>query len=477
LATSVCKKKLHALRPKAPAQHVQTQRTRRKQRLVPCDPASIERQVRQLLADKISGNQVGIWLLAPEHLRLGTWDLLCAWSQSAGDALAPRMAMHLVHEAALCVNGIRYGRSLSQKGFELANGLPFVPTDSAIHELLAARSVCDAQRLQIALGKLRRASGHFPGRLLAIDPHRIKSFTKRQSRRHRFDARERAEKMAQCFFCLDAESSQPICFSLASSATTVAQATPDLLALGQSILNPPAHQRPLVMADSEHYSADLIDEVREQTCFDLLMPMPAPSARSRPENFQAYPFHSRWAGYATAKAPFHMTNSRSSQPCYRFVQRSGERPEDYFYKSFLATADRDEVEDLTVAYPQRWHIEEFFKFNQDLGWHRAGTLNLNIRYGQMSMALLAQASIHQLRQRLGKPFCQWDAFHLAKDLFGRIEGDLRVKKDTVIVTYYNAPNAKLLREHYENLPKKLQAEGVDPHLPWLYNFKLDFRFR
>jgi hypothetical protein len=28
-----------------------------------------------------SGNQVGIWLLAPEHLRLGTWDLLCAWSQ------------------------------------------------------------------------------------------------------------------------------------------------------------------------------------------------------------------------------------------------------------------------------------------------------------------------------------------------------------------------------------------------------------
>jgi hypothetical protein len=43
--------------------------------------------VRQLLADKISGNQVGIWLLAPEHLRLGTWDLLCAWSQCDGQTL------------------------------------------------------------------------------------------------------------------------------------------------------------------------------------------------------------------------------------------------------------------------------------------------------------------------------------------------------------------------------------------------------
>jgi len=430
-----------------------------------------------LLADKISGNQVGIWLLAPEHLRLGTWDLLCAWSQSPGETLAPRMALHLVHESALCVNGIRRDRSLSQKGFELTNGLPFVPTDAAIHELLAARSVAEAQSLQVALGKIRRASGHFPARLLAIDPHRIRSFSKRQTRRHRFDARERAEKMAQSFFCLDAETSQPICFSLTSSATTVAQATPDLLALSQSILNPPTEQPPLVLADCEHYSAELIDQVCEDSCFDLLIPLPAPSAKTRGENYQDYAFHSRWAGYATAKAPCRLKNSRSAEPYYRFVQRSGERPEDYYYKSFLATADRDEVEDLTVAYPQRWHIEEFFKCNQALGWHRAGTLNLNIRYGQMTMALLAQAAIHQLRQRLGKPFAQWDAFHLAKDLFGRIEGDLRVKDDTVVVTYYNAPNAKLLREHYENLPKKLQAEGVDPHLPWLYNFKLDFRFR
>ena len=69
-------------------------------RTEPCDPASLERQVRQLLADKISGNQVGIWLLAPEHLRLGTWDLLCAWSQCSGQTLWPRMALHLVHEAA-----------------------------------------------------------------------------------------------------------------------------------------------------------------------------------------------------------------------------------------------------------------------------------------------------------------------------------------------------------------------------------------
>ena len=87
-ATLVCKKKLYACRPKSVPQQIETQRTRRKQRAQPCDPASLERAVRQLLADKISGNQVGIWLLAPEHLRLGTWDLLCASRAAADDYLA-----------------------------------------------------------------------------------------------------------------------------------------------------------------------------------------------------------------------------------------------------------------------------------------------------------------------------------------------------------------------------------------------------
>ena len=44
------------------------------------DPAAIEPGLRQLLADKVSGNHMGLWLLAPEHLRLGTWDLLCQWT-------------------------------------------------------------------------------------------------------------------------------------------------------------------------------------------------------------------------------------------------------------------------------------------------------------------------------------------------------------------------------------------------------------
>ena len=122
-------------------------------------------------------------------------------------------------------------------------------------------------------------------------------------------------------------------------------------------------------------------------------------------------------------------------------------------------------------------MEEFFNAHQALGWNRAGTCNLNIRYGQMTMALVAQAAIDQFRKRLAPPTANWDAKHMATAYFAGLEGDVRVQDNTILVTYYNAPDADKLREHYEDLPAKLRAEKVDPRVPWLYGFELDFRFR
>ena len=79
--------------------------------------------------------------------------------------------------------------------------------------------------------------------------------------------------------------------------------------------------------------------------------------------------------------------------------------------------------------------------------------------------------------RLGAPVDSWDARHLARDLLVGLEGEVRVTDDTIVVTYYNAPQAELLRGHYQGLPQKLQAENLNPRIPWLYHYKLDFRFR
>ena len=455
---------------------IETQRTHRRTRVEPGDAASLERGVRQLLADKICGNLVGLWLLIPEHLRLGTWDLLCGWSGRSGDEVWPRLALQRVHEAALCRTGLRDQRGLSQRGFELANGLPFVASDVAIHELFAAHTVAQAQELQVALGRIRRASGHYAGRLLAIDPHRMRSYSKRQMRRFRDNQKSKPVKVAPTFFALDADTHQPVAFTTATSARTAAAAAIELLGLAAQILTPPPGQT-LVMADLEHLTAELFRYVQGETPFDLLVPMK--NDRWLREQLRAIPaeqFTRRWAGFATLKQPYRMA-SRDAGDLVRFVQRSGEKPDEYHFKAFLATSDREEVDTLTLDYPKRWHVEEFFNAHQALGWKRAGTMNLNIRYGQMTMGLLAQAALHQLRRRLGEPFSQWDAAQWAKSLLEGLEGDVRVTRDTIVVTYYNAPNAERLREHYEGLPEKLEKEHLAPGVPWLYGYPLDFRFR
>jgi hypothetical protein len=468
-----CKKKLYAFRPDA--EFVETHRTRRRDRQEPCDPISLERGVRQLLADKVSGNLVGLWLLIPEHLRLGTWDLLCGWTGKASNTIQPRLALQLINEAALCVTGVRQSRTLSQKGFELANGLYFVASDVAIHELLNAHTVAEAEALQVALGRIRRASGHYVGKLLAIDPHHMRSYTKRQTRRHRHKEREAAVKTLQSFFCLDADSKEPLCFTTGTAARTTTQATPGLLKLAEAILSPGKGET-LVLADKEHCTVELFNHAVQHSSFDLLVAQP--SSQTLLRQLKSIPdsdFQSPWVGLAFATHPFRFAQAQGDFPLHQIVQRCGENSSEYHFKSFLATREGNALHSLIDHYPKRWHLEEFFNANQALGWNRAGTLNLNIRTGHMTMALIAQAAIHQLRKRLDLPTAQWDAAHLAKDLFRGLDGDVRVIDDTITVTYYNAPQA--LRSHYEHLPEKLAKEKVQPHIPWLCNFKLDFRFK
>lgn len=457
-----------------------TQRTRRKTREESRESEDIERSVRQLLADKITGNMVGIWLLVPEYLRLGTWDLLCAWAQDPAGGIAPRMAMHMVNEAALC-SRLRRRHDLSQKGFELANGLPFVPADQEIHRLLSDHDTQDARRLQIALGRIRRASGHYRGELLAVDPHHMLSHTNRQTRRHKHNAGDKAVKTVQTVFCIDAQTHAPVCCSLGSSSRTATQATFPLLRMAEQILGArdAADSAPLVVADGEHYTQAILRNARADTPFDLMVPVPDTAGFQRiMRGVPQEQFTCQWPGFATTRIPYSMSGPEKEAPPYcLMIQREGEREDDYRFTGFICTEDRPELPALTQDYPDRWHVEEFFNASQDLGWKQAGTLNLNIRYNTMSLALVAEAALYQLRRRLGEPFSGYSAATFADKVLEGIDGDIRVRGDTITVTYYNVEDPQPWRDLFEDQSRILQNEGVDPGIPWLYGFKLDFRFK
>ena len=64
------------------------------------------------------------------------------------------------------------------------------------------------------------------------------------------------------------------------------------------------------------------------------------------------------------------------------------RPEEYTSGPSSPLTDRDEVETLTLDYPKRWHVEEFFNAHQAMGG-TGRNAEPQIRYGQMTMALFS----------------------------------------------------------------------------------------
>jgi len=406
--------------------------------------------------------------LAAEHLRLGSWDLINGFTGCGDTDIEPRIAMQLVNEAALCNNRVRQSNYIAHQGFELLNGLDFLVTDEQVHNLLDKHTVSEAQSLQEALAAIRCNKGHYQGDIIAIDPHRIVSTTQRIMPKKKKQPEEPSRKMLQTFFAVDTQTGQPIGCGIGSPGANTTKATIELLNM-VNIVNKNA----LILADKEHFTEYLIRNINQNSDFEFLVPV---ITRERIQKIErSLTYKRQWAGYAIDETLFNFTGSEKK---YRLIcQREGETTEDYVYKSFLTISNRSVTDLLTECYQERWSIEDFFNFDGAMGFDRASTFNLNIRYGKMSLALLAQAATYEFRKKLPKPYNRWNSIHLAEAVFAKIDGDIRVKGDTIIVTCYNAPKDLNLQNNYQDLPAKLISEGINPQIPWLYNFKLDFRFK
>lgn len=411
---------------------------------------------------------VGLWFLAVEHLRLGNWDLIKGYTGGTDADIDPHIVMQIVNEAALCSNRVRKNNYITHQGFELLNGLGVLVTDNQVHNLLDRHSVSEAQSLQESLAVIRSNNDHYKGNLIAIDPHRIVSTSQRIMPKKKKQPEEPSRKMVQTFFSLDAQTGQPIGCGIGSSGANTAQATIDLLNMTKLVSS-----HALILADKEHFTENLIRSIDQNSDFEFLVPVISTERIRKIEESLSY--QRKWAGYAIAETMF---NFLARKEKYRLIsQREGETTKDYVYKSFLTLSSKPATELLTETYCQRWSIEDFFNFDGAMGFDRASTFNLNIRYGKMSMALLAQAATYELRKKLPKPYNRWNSTHLSEAIFTKIDGDIRVKDDTIIVTCYNAPKELNLQSNYQGLPEKLISEGINPKIPWLYDYKLDFRFK
>lgn len=398
--------------------------------------------------------------------------MLKHWSGKDDKGIEPRIGLQMIHESALCVSGVRPTRSLCSQGFEILNGLAYIATDRAVHELLDTHTISEAKTMQIGLGKLRQASGHYEGKIFAYDPHRINSYSKRIMPFKKGKPNSRSKKVLQTFFSINAITGQPFGFTIGSSGRTTSKASLELLDMMNNIIP----QGGLILADAEHATVKIMQRFYEDKNYDIIMPMS--KTKKLINILKQLEYQRKWPGYSIATTEYQLGDM--SQPINLIAQRTGETESEYQYKGFASTSLNSGVgalKMLTQDYPERWTIEEFFNFEAAMGWDKASTLNLNIRYGKMSLALIAQTVAYQFRQKLPKPYKTWTAKHLANTIFYGIDGDLRVKNDTIIVTMYNIPEHLGIRKYYEHLPEKLEKEGINPRVPWLYNFKIDFRFK
>jgi hypothetical protein len=153
-----------------------------------------------------------------------------------------------------------------------------------------------------------------------------------------------------------------------------------------------------ILADKEHFTEYLIRNIDQGSGFEFLVAAISTERIQKIERSQNY--QPKWAGYAIAETMFNFSGHKEK---YRLIwQREGETTKDYLYKSFLTLSGKPATELLSEMYLERWSIENFFNFDGAMRFDRASTFNLNIRYGKMSLALLAQAVTYELRKKIAK---------------------------------------------------------------------------
>ena len=162
--------------------------------------------------------------------------------------------MRLISEAALCSHRCAAATGSSSARFRARrNGLPFVAGDMAIHGLLGEHTVVEAQRLQVALGRIRRDLGDYAG-TAGDQPHRVQNYSERQMRRSRDDQKSRPFKVAPTFFALQPDRNQPSCFTPPPPDRDSGRDR--TVRLAAEILAPQPGET-MVLADFEHLSAEL----------------------------------------------------------------------------------------------------------------------------------------------------------------------------------------------------------------------------
>jgi hypothetical protein len=441
----------------------------RKPKTISVTRHGITHEITALLKKGLTSTSVGGFFFIPYMLQLNIFDLISKMGESKLEGIPnENIAIGFVFESLFgYTKGIRSIDSVSRADFALLAGLPFLPSPITQYRYLQNVSCKSALDFQVALGRKLVALGQItPGTPINIDGHNVGTYSRKEMKRSYITKEGRYGKAIRCFYTQDQTSKKPLIAMATYSGTTVAQATDEIAARTRDILG----DKYMLVADKEWYCGRLIQELHEQYGINILVPVKKSSNRAA--EFESIPLGKYQNSKIGNIAAVYTTMKDFNGPLKMFLKK---QPDGKMFA--LITAEQTMESEIALpTYTKRWRIEGFFNENAFLGINHLPSLNLNAIQTMLSFRLVAYHVLDNFRNDLGTDYAYKTPETIYREFINGVQGRIELKNDTIIVHVYNFKHAHAVASIMNNLEDKLLKANVDPHIPWLGNRRLAFRF-
>ena len=143
----------------------------------------------------------------------------------------------------------------------------------------------------------------------------------------------------------------------------------------------------------------------------------------------------------------------------------------------LLTPEHEMTPEIAMpTYTKRWRIENFFKDNRHLGIDHLPSMGLDVIQTVLSLRLLAFHAMDNFRHDLGSGYSRKTPESIYRELVDGVQGRVQLHRDVIRINIYGFEHETAAAAILTNLDAKLAKANVDPHIPWLGNRRIEFRF-
>lgn len=431
---------------------------------------SIQTNLEALLKKGFTTTHAGGFFFIPYLMELDLYNALGQLSAPKTTGIPnERVALQLIFEPLFGYKkGIRTVDPVSQTDFGVLSGLPFICSPATEYRFLAESTTERSESFQKHQAKRLLNLNYITGNILNMDGHSIKLFSRKGMKNSYLSKDQAYGKAIRTFYTQDQATNKPLFAKAAYSGTTVAQVTPQLVEANKEILG----KSFLCVCDKEWFIGKLLDQLDQIHGVQVLLPLKRTAKRL--QEMEAIPFEKfkyRYENQPIAKLVTDIDGFTGKMNL--FVKRNDD---DTFFalitnKKYLQPPESMEI------FRKRWNIENFFNENTFLGLDRLPSLELNAIQTALTLKMVSYHIVDNFRINLPDHFSKMKPESIYENFIQNVQGKVQIKKDKLQVDIYGFKHQAVVAPLFRNLEQKLINKEVDPRIPWLNNYALNFSFK